>query len=68
MDILASTLDTVGTLLIAWAALSVHHKVLNEHKIDNAVYRKMKKEQFLGFLGIALVVIGYLLDVSYHTL
>jgi len=63
MDILILTLDTVGTLFIAWAALSVHHKVLNDHKIDSEVYRRMKREQILGITGIIFVIVGYLLNV-----
>lgn len=65
MEILISTLDTVGTLLIAWAAMSVHHKVLNDHKIDRAVYRKMRAEQLLGFFGIVFIIIGYILNLFY---
>jgi len=65
MEILISTLDTVGTLLIAWAALSVHHKVLNDHRIDRAVYRKMRTEQLLGVFGIIFIITGYILNLFY---
>lgn len=39
MNLIAITLDVVGTVLIGWAALRVHHRVLNEHKVDEKVMR-----------------------------
>lgn len=65
MEILIETFDTIGTLLIAWAALSVHHKVLNDHKISKNVYLKMKVEQFLGILGMIFIIVGYILNLLY---
>lgn len=59
------TLEAVGTLLIAWAALRVHHRVLNEHKISPRVVRVMRIEQGLGMLGMVMVLIGYLLNMLY---
>jgi hypothetical protein len=65
MELLISTLNTMGTLLIAWAALSVHHKVLNDHKISKNVYLRMRVEQFLGVTGMIFIVIGYILNIFY---
>jgi hypothetical protein len=62
---IALTFEAIGTLLIAWAALSVHHRVLNEHKIDAKVFRTMSVEQKLGGLGILMITIAYLLNVLY---
>jgi uncharacterized membrane protein len=59
------TLEAVGTLLIAWAALRVHHRVLNEHKISQRVVRTMRIEQGLGVLGMIMVFVGYLLNILY---
>ena len=59
------TLEAVGTLLIAWAALRVHHRVLNEHDISKKVVRIMRIEQWLGILGMVFVFIGYVLDILY---
>lgn len=63
MENIIATLDTAGTLLIAWAALSVHHKVLNDHKISGGVSRKMRTEQKFGILGVFLILVGYLLKI-----
>ncbi len=63
MEIIISTLDAIGTLLIAWAALSVHHRVLNERKISDKVSRIMKVEQGLGIFGMLLILVGYFLKI-----
>lgn len=57
------TLDVIGKILVAYTALRVHHRVREEHKIDKAVFRSMKKEQQLGLIGIGLILLGYFLQV-----
>jgi hypothetical protein len=57
------TFDVVGKVLVAYTALMVHHRFRKEHKVDNSVFAEMKKEHFLGLFGIALIVLGYILEV-----
>ena len=64
MELLSNSLETAGTLMIAWAALRVHHRVLNEHKITKKVFRTMRLEQWLGILGMLLVAAGYALHLT----
>jgi len=61
-NLLGLTLDTIGSVLIGYAALKVHHRFLNEHRVDKRVFQTMRIEQQLGVLGIVLVVIGYFLQ------
>lgn len=63
METIGETFDVLGKILVAFAALRVHHRVLNEHKIDDRVFRIMKKEQILGILGVVFIVIGYFINV-----
>lgn len=56
-------LEAVGTVLIAWAALKVHHRVLHQHKMDQYVFKSMKFEQRLGMFGVLLVVGGFLVRI-----
>ena len=65
METFTLTLEAIGTLLIAWAALRVHHRVLHEHSIDKKVFRTMRIEQKLGILGMFLVVVSYVLNLLY---
>ena len=65
MELLITTLEAIGTLLIAWAALRVHHRILNEHDISKKVVRIMRIEQRFGILGMVFIVIGYTLSILY---
>ncbi|OJI06512.1 hypothetical protein BK004_03140 [bacterium CG10_46_32] len=56
------TLDVIGKSMVAFTAIMVHHRVLNEHKLDRAVIKVMKEEQKLGILGIILIIVGYILQ------
>lgn len=57
------SLSTIGDLIIAYVALSVHKHILKERKIDMDVLAYMKKERVIGYIGIALILIGYLLEI-----
>ena len=58
------TIDVIGKVLIAYTAIRVHHRFWKEHRVDERVFRSMKKEQLSGIVGIALIVIGYVLQAS----
>jgi hypothetical protein len=64
MELLGHTLDVIGKLMIAFTALSVHHRVRKEHKIDEVVFKQMRREQAVGIAGIILIIAGYLIEVS----
>jgi len=55
------TLEFTGTLFVAYAALRVHHRVLNEHEIDKQVLKTMRVEQIVGWSGVVMIVLGYAL-------
>lgn len=63
MDLFGILLDTVGTILIAYTALRVHDRVRREHKIDSRVTREMRRERALGIVGVALILLGFALQV-----
>jgi hypothetical protein len=63
IQIIARIVETLGTLSIAWATLSVHHKVLHEHSIDAQVFSTMKREQRFAVVGIILILSGFILDL-----
>jgi len=59
----ALMLDTFGTMMIAYAALRVHHRFLHEHRIDDKVFGSMRFEQKVGVIGVSLVFLGFLLEL-----
>jgi hypothetical protein len=63
LKIIALSLEFSGTLMIAFTALRVHHRVLREHKIDKDVFRVMRREQYIGIIGAAMVTTGFLLNI-----
>lgn len=64
--LLGLTLGTVGKILLGVAVLRVHVHILREHKIDAVVLRSMKTEQIFTVIGLALIVIGYMLEVYFY--
>lgn len=68
MIILGITLDTIGTVIIAYMALSVHAQVSKENKIDAYVKKAMHLERILGIVGVILVAAGYVIQVIGFTL
>ncbi|PIR47188.1 MAG: hypothetical protein COV07_00300 [Candidatus Vogelbacteria bacterium CG10_big_fil_rev_8_21_14_0_10_45_14] len=54
------TLQTIGGLMIAYAALRVHHRVYTEKSIDKKVVNEMRAEQIVGIAGALLLILGYL--------
>lgn len=63
MEIFGLTLNTIGTILIAYTALRVHDRVSKNHKIDRGVLKEMRKEKFIGISGIIFIVIGYIIQL-----
>lgn len=56
-------LDFFGKILVSYTAISVHHRVWKEHKIDEKVFSEMAKERNFGILGIAFMFIGFSLEI-----
>jgi hypothetical protein len=60
------TLGTLGKVIIGLAVLRVHMKIFEERKIDGAVLKSIRIEHVLTLLGIALILLGYLLEVAFY--
>jgi len=63
IHIIAPTLTLIGDVMIAIVVLNVHTRVAEEHKIDNAVIRYMRRERTYVIIGIILILTGYALKV-----
>ncbi|MCR4278940.1 MAG: hypothetical protein NUV81_03510 [bacterium] len=57
-------LRTVGELMVAFAALRVHHRVLHERKIDRAVFHTMRIEQIIGVLGAICIFLAFIVEIQ----
>lgn len=63
LALIGFTIDIIGKVLIAYTAVMVHHRVWQEHKIDNKVFDEMKREKTIAFFGIFLLLLGYFLQL-----
>ena len=64
--LLGLTLGTIGKLVIGIAVLRVHILIIREKRIDPLVLKSMKIEQVVTLFGLALIIIGYLLEVYFY--
>lgn len=65
MELLAHTLDILGKIMVSYTVIAVHYRVRKEHKIDEVVFKHMRREQYLGVIGISFMVIAYILEVPF---
>ena len=65
IEFVGFTLDVVGKVMVAFTAIMVHYRFRKEHKIDERVFRSMRREQLLGIIGILLIILGFLLQVPF---
>lgn len=63
LEVIGLSLDIIGTVLIAYPAIAVHSRFWKEHKVDEKVFKEMRKEQILGMIGIVTVMIGFTLQL-----
>lgn len=64
LQLLGFTIHTMGEILVGYTAIMVHHRVWKEHKIDEVVFEEMRKERFMGIIGLLLIVIGFLIQIA----
>lgn len=50
--------------MVAYTALAVHTRVRKEHKIDDTVFKAMKRESTIGIAGIIFMIAGYIIHIS----
>ena len=61
--VIGTTLDFIGTIMLGYTVLAVHWHIVKEHRLDQDVFRAIKKERIIGFSGLLLIAIGFLLQV-----
>jgi len=62
--ILGLTIKTAGEIIIGLSVVSVHMRIMKEHKLDRKVYRSIRNEKFWGLVGVILILAGFLLEIS----
>ena len=62
-EFIGFTLDVVGKVMVAFTAIMVHRRFRKEHKVDERIFRAMRREQLFGIIGIIFIILGFLLQV-----
>jgi hypothetical protein len=57
------TIETLGHLFIAYTVIMVHYRFWKEHKVDRKVFLEMRREQFIGSIGVIFLLSGYFIKV-----
>jgi len=60
------TIGTIGKIVLGFAVLRVHMGILHEHKIDGVVLKSIKRERYVTFVALFLIVTGYFLEVIFY--
>mgnify|MGYP006290428201 CR=1 FL=1 len=60
------TLGTIGKVMLALGVLMAHSQLEHEHRIDERVIRTFHKERTITLVGLALIVIGYAIEISFY--
>ena len=63
IEFIGFTLDVLGKILVAFTALMVHHRFRKEHKVDERIFKAMRREQVLGIIGIGAIILGFILQI-----
>lgn len=65
LEFIGFTLDVIGKIMVAFTAIMVHYRFRKEHKVDERVFRSMRREHLLGIIGIALIILGFFLQAPF---
>lgn len=57
------TIDVIGKIMIAYTAIAVHTRFWKEHRVDERVFQAMKKERWIGILGVIFIIAGYFMQL-----
>ena len=63
IEFIGFILDVVGKVMVAFTAIMVHRRFRKEHKVDERIFRAMRREQLFGIIGITFIILGFLLQV-----
>ncbi len=61
------TMGVFGKVLVVLAVLHMHHSLISEHKIDKKVILSYHQERILTFIGLILIVLGYMLEIYFYS-
>lgn len=67
LEIIGLTFDVIGKILLGITVISVHTQVMKERRIDKKVINRMQVERKLVIIGLALIIVGYIMQLLAKT-
>ncbi len=61
------TLGIIGKVLVVLAVLHMHHSLVKEGRIDRFILLTYKQERVITFLGLILMLVGYILEIIFYS-
>ncbi len=61
--ILGIIIEFIGSACLAVSIMLVHQKIEEEHGIDRAVLRTLRKDQWLAMLGLIFMTLGFGVEI-----
>lgn len=62
----ALTIGVIGKVMLAVGVLMAHSTLAHEHRVDAKVLKSFRKEHTITIIGIALIIIGYLMEIYFY--
>ena len=60
------TVSVIGKVFLVVGVLRAHSEIVHEHRIDAKVLRTFRTERWLTITGLALIVIGYAMEIYFY--
>lgn len=64
---LGLTIRILGELLVIYSVIRVHVKIVEEQGLDQKVYLSISREKTMAVVGIASIILGYILEVTHYS-
>ena len=61
------TFGAIGKILVILSVLHMHHSLVREHRIDKIVLLSYQQERLLTFIGLILIVLGYVFELFFYS-
>jgi hypothetical protein len=63
LELFGATVQMIGEVMVALTVITVHRRVMHDKKLDKAVIKEMRQEQWLGVIGVLCIILGFVLQL-----
>ena len=63
IEIVGFVLDVIGKIMIGLGVYFVHRRIVKEEKIDERVFKQIRKERIFVIWGILFIILGFAMQL-----